>query len=115
MTTRLKLAFVDSRSGERALELRGDAHIDRLALRRRDGSPLAAAERIAVALDRVDVLGRVMRLASVAIDAPNVDMKRLSDGTLELAQPLFDARADSVPAPPTRPQPLLLHPSRPGP
>src|SRR4030095_16975105 len=55
LTTRLKLVFVDSKSGERTLELRGDARIDRLALNRRDGSPLAAAERVDVALDRVDL------------------------------------------------------------
>ena len=99
LTTRLKLVFVDSKSGERTLELRGDARIDRLALNRRDGSPLAATERIAVALDRVDLMGRVMRIASVTVDAPNVEMQRLSDGTLELAQPLFDSRAESVPRP----------------
>jgi uncharacterized protein involved in outer membrane biogenesis len=96
LTTRLKLIFVDSKSGERTLDLRGDARIDRLTLNRRDGSPLAAAERVAVGLDRVDLLSRVISIASVAVDAPNIDMKRLSDGTLELAQPLFDARAPSV-------------------
>ena len=52
LTTRLKVVFVDGKPGERRLELRGDARVDGLDVKRRDGSTLVAAERIAVALDR---------------------------------------------------------------
>ena len=65
--------------------MRGDARLDALAVKRRDGSPLVAAERIAVALDRVDVFAEEANIAAVTIDAPGVDLKRLADGTLELA------------------------------
>jgi uncharacterized protein involved in outer membrane biogenesis len=90
LTTRLKVVFVDGKPGERRLELRGDARVDGLALRRRDGSALLGAERIAASLDRVDVFGRDARIASLAIDAPSVEVKRLADGALELAQPLVE-------------------------
>ena len=72
LTTRLKIAFVDGEPSDRRLEVRGNARLDGLAIKRRDGSPLAAAEHIAVALDRIDVTGGDARIASVTIDAPTV-------------------------------------------
>src|SRR4029079_13471671 len=39
---------------------------------------------------------RDARLASVAIEAPTVDMRRLRDGTLELSQPLFERASGPV-------------------
>ena len=95
LTTKLKFVFVEPASGERRLELRGNARIDGLELRRRDGTPLAAAARVAVALDRIDMLGRDARLDTIAIDAPAVDVKRLADGTYEWARLV----ADIAPAP----------------
>ena len=92
LTTHLKVVFVDGRPGERRLELRGDARVDGLALKRADGSSLAAAEHITVAIDRIDLLGDDTRIASIAIDAPVVDFKRLADGTLEWARFLADPK-----------------------
>lgn len=97
LTTRLKLVFVDGKPAERKLELRGEARVDALAVRRADGSPVLGAERIAVVLDRVDVFGRDARLASVAIDAPQADVRRAADGSLELARP-FETSAATAPA-----------------
>ena len=94
LTTRLKVVFVDGGPGGRRLELRGDARVDGFSVKRRDGSPLVAADRIALGLDRVDVFGRDLRIASLAVDAPAIDVRRRADGVLELAQPLFE------PAPP---------------
>jgi uncharacterized protein involved in outer membrane biogenesis len=91
LTTRLAIVFVSSNSGERRLELRGDARLDGLAVKRRDGTPLLAAERIAVKLDRVDVFAEEANIAAVTIDAPRLDLKRLADGTLELAHPLLES------------------------
>jgi uncharacterized protein involved in outer membrane biogenesis len=98
LTTRLKVVFIDGKPDERKLEIRGDVRVDGLAIKRRDGSSLAAAERIALTLDRIDVFGRDVRIASVAADAPVADVRRLKDGTLELATPLFEAAS----APPAR-------------
>ena len=91
LTTRLAIVFVSSDSGERRLELHGDARLDGLAVKRRDGTPLLAAERIAVKLDRVDVFAEEANIAAVTIDAPRLDLKRLADGTLELAHPLLES------------------------
>jgi uncharacterized protein involved in outer membrane biogenesis len=96
VTTHLKVVFVEGAPSERKLEVRGDAHIDGLALKRRDGTSLVAAERIAVALDRIDVFGRDARFASVVVDGPAIDVRRRTDGTLELAQPLFDIAPDAA-------------------
>ena len=93
LTTRLKVAFVDGKPGERRLELRGDARVDGFAVKRRDGTSLVTADRIALALDRVDVFGRDVRIASASVDGPAVDLRRLSDGTLEFAHPLFGPAA----------------------
>ena len=93
LTTRLKVAFVDGKPEERKLEIRGEARIDGLAVHRRDGTPLAAAERIAVVLDRIDVFGRDARIGSVTVDAPSLELSRQRDGTLELAAPLFEQAA----------------------
>ncbi len=70
--------------------------VDGLAIKRRDGTPLVAADRIAVALDRVGVFDRQARIASVAIDAPRADIRRLADGTLELARPILDTPRDAA-------------------
>jgi len=100
LTTRLKAVFVETAAGERRLELRGNAQIDGLAVKRLDGSLLAAAARISVGLDRIDIFGRDARIATVAIDAPAIDVKRLADGTLEWMLPLFEATPSaSQPAP----------------
>jgi uncharacterized protein involved in outer membrane biogenesis len=100
LTTRLRVAFVEGDAGTRALEVRGTAQLDRLAVDRRDGSSLARAQRIAVALDRVDVFGRDARIASLDIDAPALDLRRTAEGAMELAQPLFEGGGAGGKAPP---------------
>jgi len=91
LTTRLKVVFVEGTPAGRKLEVRGDVRLDKLALTRRDKTSLAAADRISLTLDRADVFGRDIRIASLAVDAPAIDVRRLADGSLELAQPFFDA------------------------
>ena len=90
LTTRLKVVFVEGNPAGSKLEVRGDARLDKLALTRRDKTSLAAADRISLTLDRADVFGRDIRIASLAVDAPAIDVRRLADGSLELGQPLFD-------------------------
>jgi len=93
LTTRLQVVFVEGAAGERRLEVRGDARLDDVAVQRRDGSSLAASRRVAVALDRVDVLGRDVRVARLDVEDPQVDVQRLADGSLELARPLLEGAA----------------------
>ena len=91
LTTRLKVVFVEGASDTRTLEIRGSARVDGLALVRRDGSALASAGRLAVDLDRVDLLQRDARIASVELVDPVLDARRLRDGTFELARPWIEA------------------------
>jgi uncharacterized protein involved in outer membrane biogenesis len=104
LTTKLKAVFVETASGGRRLELRGNGHLDGLTIRRHDGTLLAAAARIAIGLDRIDVFGRDARMETIAIDAPIVDLKRLADGTLEWARPLVDAARSVSPQAPGAPR-----------
>lgn len=90
LTTRLKVVFVDGAPGARKLEVRGEARIDDLAAKRHDGSSLASIGRLAVKLDRIDVFAQDARIASVEVERPNVDIQRLSNGSFELAQPMFE-------------------------
>ncbi|GIK86374.1 MAG: flagellar motor protein MotB [Betaproteobacteria bacterium] len=101
LTTRLSIAFVEDAAAGRRLEVRGSLRLDDVAIRRRDGSPLVGAEHVAVSLDRVSVLGREARVASVFVEAPRVAVVRRADGTLELAQPLFAAPAREAGSPAT--------------
>ena len=100
LTTQLHVNFVAGGDRKSRLEVRGDARIDGLAIKRRDGTPLASARRIAVALDAIDLLGKDARIATVTLDAPAVDVRRLADGTLEWTHLLPDAgQAASPPQP----------------
>ena len=98
LTTRLQIAFVDGAAGERRLEVRGRAELANLSLQRRDGTPLLAAAKIAADIDRVDVLARDVRIASLAVTSPSADVKRLADGRVELAQPWFEGATSAQPA-----------------
>ena len=102
LTTRLTIAFVEQGPTDRRLELRGKAQVDGIAIKRRDGTPLVAADRIAVALDRVGVFDRQARIASVSIEAPRVDIMRMTEGTVELTRPMLEAPRDAgAPSPAT--------------
>ncbi len=98
LTTRLQVAFVDGSAGERRLEVRGRADLANLAIKRRDGTPLVAATKIAVEIDRIDVLARDAKIASLVVTSPAADVRRLADGRVELAQPFFEDAASAKPA-----------------
>jgi len=89
LTTRLTLAFVTDKSAPRAMKLSGTARIDRLAVTRSDGSALIAADSVDAKLRQLDVLARSVAVESLAIDKPDVDLRRAADGTLEIERLLF--------------------------
>ena len=104
LTTRLTIAFVEQGPNDRRLDVRGIAHVDGLVIKRHDGTPLVAADRIAVALDRVGLFDRQARIGSIAIEAPRLDIMRLTDGTFELGHPMLETPRNSeraASAPPT--------------
>jgi uncharacterized protein involved in outer membrane biogenesis len=104
LTTRLKLAFVSEKGEPRTVILSGTARIDRLAVARSDGSPLIGARSINVTLGKLDPLGRAVALESVAIEAPDVDLRRGADGTFEFRR-LFAPDAGSAGSAGTTPAP----------
>jgi hypothetical protein len=98
LTTKLQVVFVGAAGREPRLELRGEARVDGLAVHRPDGTALLSAQRLAVALDRIDLPRRDARIAAVTIDAPALDVIRLADGTFEWQHVL---RGSGPPAPAT--------------
>ncbi len=99
LTTRLTLAFVTEHGAPRSLQVTGTAKVDRLAIARSDNSLLVAAKAIEVALDKFDPFGHSLVLKRVAADAPEADLRRFPDGTLELDR-LLDAPAPAGKAAP---------------
>jgi len=94
-TTRLRLTFAQAPGEKPSLLVAGDVTIDDVAARRRDGAPLVSAARIAIAIDRVDPATRSAAVARVAIERPRVVVRRLPDGSAELAQPWVERVAPS--------------------
>lgn len=86
LTTRLRLAFVTENKVARTLTFAGTARVDKPSLARRDGSALAAAKSIEVALGKLDWLARSAAFERVVVEAPEADLRREGDGTLELAR-----------------------------
>ncbi len=83
LSTRLTLAFVSEKGEPRALTLAGTARLNRLAVVRADGSTLIAARAIEVTLGKLDPLGRTVAVERLTLEAPEVDLRRSRDGSLE--------------------------------
>jgi uncharacterized protein involved in outer membrane biogenesis len=66
--------------------LSGRARVEEPALARSDGTRLVSARAIDVGLAKLDVLARSVALDTLTIDAPEADVRREADGTLELAR-----------------------------
>jgi uncharacterized protein involved in outer membrane biogenesis len=97
LTTRLKLVFATEKGVARSVALSGTARIDRLALVRPDGSSLATAAAVDVSLASLDALARAVVLDRVAIEAPDIDLRRGAEGALEMASVAGNSRAAAAP------------------
>ena len=84
LTTRLKLAFVTENGTPRTLTVSGTARVDRLAIARKDDSSLVAARAVETTIAGFDLFRRSIVLDRVAVDAPEIDLRRFADGALEL-------------------------------
>jgi uncharacterized protein involved in outer membrane biogenesis len=85
LTTRLKIAFAQPPGAAPEIAVAGTASLAALDVKRRDGSPLVAAREIRVALEKLDLREQSLRVASAAVDAPSLAVRRLADGSIELA------------------------------
>ena len=95
LTSRLIVAFTTEKGAARALTVSGAARLDRPALARRDGLPLASAGSIDVAVSKIDPLAGVVALDRVVIESPRFDIRRAGDGSFELER-LLAAPASSA-------------------
>jgi len=102
LTTRLALVFATDKGVARSVALSGTARIDKLAVARADGSPLASAAAIDIALGKLDALAQSIAVDKIAIEAPDVDVRRDADGTPEIVRILGGARP-TAPAAPSAP------------
>jgi uncharacterized protein involved in outer membrane biogenesis len=96
LTTRLTLSFLTWKGKPRGIMLAGMASLDRLAIARADGSPLTAVKRVEVHLHRLDPLARKIEFDRVAVSAPELDVRRLADGSLELPGLATPAKATAA-------------------
>ena len=96
LTTRLKIAFVTDKG--RAEDAEGERHRARRPVRAHAQRRHAArrAAKVDATIGEADPLARTVALERVAVDAPNVDLRRLSDGALEFVRLITPA----APAPP---------------
>ncbi|HET9651787.1 MAG TPA: DUF748 domain-containing protein [Usitatibacter sp.] len=97
LTTRLTLAFVTWQGKPRGITLSGNARLEHVALARADGSPVAGVRSADFSLNRLDPLGRAIAFDRISIAAPEVEVRRLADGSLELPK-LFDTGAPAAAA-----------------
>jgi len=95
LTSRLKLAFVTEKGSPRTLTVSGSAQLDRVAIARADGSPMLAAKKVDIALSRLEPLARSIAVDRIAVDGPDLDLRRDSDGVIELERL---AAAEGAPA-----------------
>jgi uncharacterized protein involved in outer membrane biogenesis/outer membrane protein OmpA-like peptidoglycan-associated protein len=102
LTTRLKVSFAQPSGAAPEIAVAGTASLSALDVRRRDDAPLVAAREIRVALDRLDLREQSLRVASVAIDAPSLAVRRLADGSFELAGSWTES-ASAATSPDTKP------------
>lgn len=102
LTTRLTLAFIMGKGSPRGITLTGTTRLDGLAVAREDASPLAGAKKIEVAIGKLDLLGRTLAVDRIAVEAPQLDLRRMADGTIE-ARRLFTVAPASKPAAPVSP------------
>ena len=87
LTTRLKVSFAQPPGAAPEVAVAGTVTVAALDVRRRDDAPLVAAREVRLALDRLDLREQSLRVASLGVDAPSLAVRRLADGSFELAGP----------------------------
>ncbi|BAL95730.1 DUF748 domain-containing protein [Rubrivivax gelatinosus] len=99
LSGKLELRFAQPAGQPAQLSLQGQATLASLALRRPDGAPLVAWKSLAVEIEDLRPLERVVALRSVVLDSAVLHLRRDAAGRLELAA-LGGAPAAAQPAAP---------------
>lgn len=85
LDTRLTLGFIKEKDKQDVF-LSGTAALRDADIRKHDGAPLLKAGRVAVDIARLEPLGRMIHLRSLAVDGLGVQAVRRADGSLDLAE-----------------------------
>ena len=83
LDTRLNVDFKTSDSTQ-SVVISGDASVRKLQLQEKSGAPLVQWDKLSVVLDSVEPLNSVVRLREIKLEKPDVQVKRLQDGSLNL-------------------------------
>jgi len=83
LDTRLNVDFQTSDSTQ-SIVISGDASIRKLQLQEKSGAPLVQWDKLSVVLDSVEPFSNVVRLREIKLERPDVQVKRLQDGSLNL-------------------------------
>jgi uncharacterized protein involved in outer membrane biogenesis len=110
LTSRLVLSSTAGQDNTlQTLTLSGTASLQALTVQEAGGGPLAALGRLSVDLESLDLLKRSAAIKAVRIEAPELDIVRQIDGSLNLQAALPAAPAQPVAESPEQPeQPFAL-------
>ncbi|WP_420995660.1 DUF748 domain-containing protein [Cupriavidus sp. 30B13] len=97
LDTRLTLGFIQDKDKQDVF-LAGTAALREADIRKRDGSPLVKAGRVAVDIDRIEPLAQKAHLRNVTVEGLAVNAARRADGTLDLAQAFLPQAPAAKPA-----------------
>jgi outer membrane protein OmpA-like peptidoglycan-associated protein len=84
LNTRLVVAFEQRKGNAPRIEVRGAAAVTQLNVHDPQDRPMVACQRIAVEINEVDALAPAVNLESVAIEAPDVHVRRDKSGAINL-------------------------------
>ena len=85
LDTRLNVDFQQI-GGTQKIVISGDASARELQLQDKSGAPLAQWDKLSVVLDRVEPFNNLVKLREIKLERPDIQVKRLQDGTLNLLQ-----------------------------
>ncbi|CAH1905925.1 conserved hypothetical protein [Candidatus Nitrotoga sp. HW29] len=87
LDTHLNIDFKQSGSTQNVV-ISGDAGVRKLQLQEKSGTPLVQWDKLSVVLDRVEPFNNLVRLREIKLESPDLQVKRLSDGSLNLVHAL---------------------------
>lgn len=82
LDTRLTATFARYQNKEPTLVIAGKVALQKFSLTQLDGRPLAGLARLDVPVESAKVFARQVKLGSIAVDSPEVYVRRERDGTL---------------------------------
>ena len=85
LDTRLNVDFQQS-GATQSIVISGDASVGKLQLQEKSGVPLVRWDKLSVVLDRVEPFNNMVRLRKIKLERPDMQVKRLQDGSLNLLQ-----------------------------